>query len=121
MSRRDLPPDCQRSLDFSAVIKTLRLLEGEDVCLFISTIGADGKSSRIQAIGALTHYHYNWAEGFAIGEGTRVLIWEPDFVSATLRTDDGTNIFHIVVKLRGLDFVIGDAVVVQTDEFDLFP
>jgi hypothetical protein len=120
MSRKDLPPDCDQPLDYSSTIETLKLLEGELVCLSISTPVDDGKSSRIQACGSLNHYAYGWAQGFAIGDGARALLWEPDFVSARLRTLEGNAIFWLEVKLHGLDFVIGD-LSMQTDEFDLFP
>jgi hypothetical protein len=74
--RTDLPPDCRRSLDYASMIETLKLLEGEELCLFISG-GAAEKASRIQAKGILRHYAYGWAEGFALGDAARVLLYEP--------------------------------------------
>ncbi len=71
--KTDLPPDCHRPLDYRSTIDTLSLLEGEEVCLFISggsgVIAGDGEAaSRIQAKGILRHYAYGGcAEGFALG------------------------------------------------------
>jgi hypothetical protein len=122
--KTDLPPDCQRSLDYRSTIDTLSLLEGEEVCLFISAgagvIARDGEAaSRIQAKGVLRHYAYGgWAEGFALGDAARVLLYEPDFVSAGMRTLDGVDFFRISVKLTKVEFSIEN---LETDEFDLFP
>jgi hypothetical protein len=118
--RSDLPPDCHRSLDYASMIETLKLLEGEDVCLYISG-GAGEASSRIQAKGVLRHYAYGLAEGFALGDGSRVLLYEPDFVSAGLRTVDGVDLFWIGIRLTDLQFTIGGLGSIETDEFDLFP
>lgn len=124
--RTDLPPDFSRSLDYRSTIHTLRLLEGEEVCLLISgrPRAFDGHSeaaSRIQAKGILRHYTYGWAEGFAIGDAARVLLYEPDFVRAGVRTFDGNDFFSVDIKLAELEFCIGDSGSVETDEFDLFP
>lgn len=78
------------------------------------------KGSRIQATGVLKHYAYNWAEGFAVGDGARVLICESDFISSHLRTFVGVDFFRIGIELVALKFVLGD-LAPQTDEFDLLP
>lgn len=124
--RTDLPPDSRRTLDYRSTVDTLRLLEGEEVCLFISggprVLDGHGEAaSRIQAKGILRHYEYGWAEGFAIGDAARVLLYEPDFVGAGLRTFDGTDFFSVAIKLDELEFCIGDSGSLETDEFDLFP
>jgi hypothetical protein len=124
MMRNDLPPDCHRSLDYRSTIDMLSSLEGEEVCLFISggagVIAGDGEAaSRIQAKGILRHYAYGrWTEGFALGDAARVLLYEPDFFSAEMRTLDGVDLFWISVKLTELEFSIGN---LETDEFDRFP
>jgi hypothetical protein len=122
--KTDLPPDCHRSLDYTSTIDTLRLLEGEEVCLSISggagVITRDGEAaSRIQAKGVLRHYAYGWAEGFALGDAARVLLYEPDFVSGEMRTFEGVDLFWISVTLTRVEFTIGN--LPETDEFDLFP
>jgi hypothetical protein len=125
--RAELPTDCHRSLDFRETVATLRLLEGEVVVLFIS--GGPGQmtadaiaSSRIQAKGALRHYDYGgWAEGFAIGDSARVLLYEPDFVDAALTTLDGNAFYSVVIRLVGAAFSIGNPGFHETDEFDCFP
>jgi hypothetical protein len=119
--RGDLPPDCHRSLDYASTIETLGLLEGETVCLLIPGGSGDGKASRIQSKGVLRHYAYGWAEGFAIGEAARVLLYEPDFISAGLSTADGARFFSVGITLADLDFSIGDPDSLETDEFNLFP
>ena len=73
--RSDLPPNSQQSLDYASTIETLKLLDGEEVILFISggpgeatSTGAEA-ASRIQAKGTLRHYDYGgWAQGFALGD-----------------------------------------------------
>jgi hypothetical protein len=116
--KTDLPPDCERSLDYRATIETLGLLDGEEVCLFISG-GAGEAASRIQARGVLRHYRYGgWAEGFALGDVARILLCEPDFVGAEMRTLDGVDLFWIGVTLTTAEFSIGN---LETDEFDRFP
>jgi hypothetical protein len=127
--RSELPHDCRRSLDYASTIETLKLLEGEEVCLFISggageVTSDDGAAaaSRIQARGVLRHYDYGgWAEGFALGEGARVLLYEPDFVSAGLRTLDGVDLVLIGIRLANVKISIESTGAVATDEFDLFP
>jgi hypothetical protein len=120
MSQSDLPPECSQALDYVSLIETLKLLDSEEVCMFIAAGTDDGKSSRIQAVGVLKHYAYGWGEAFAVGDGARVLIWEPDFVSAHLQTFDGVDYFRIGIELVALRFVVGD-LALQTDEFDLLP
>jgi hypothetical protein len=126
--RSDLPPDCSQSLDYTSTIETLKLLDGEELCLFIdagpgeyTASGSGARASRIQAKGILRHYAYSWAEGFALGDGARVLLYEPDFVSASLRTLDGVDLFWVRIELADVKFSIGNPGAMETDEFDLFP
>lgn len=81
----------------------------------------DRRGSRLQLQGALRHYDYKWAEGFAIGDTGRLLVDRDDFASAHLRTFEGTTFFLISVELGRLSFVIGDPDLLATDEFDLAP
>jgi hypothetical protein len=69
----------------------------------------------------LRHYAYGWAEGFALGDAARILLYEPDFVSAHLSTFDGVDFFSVGIKLANIEFSIGNPALVETDEFDLFP
>lgn len=125
--RDELPNDNHRSLDFRETIDTLRLLEGVEVVLVIS--GGPGQMtgdaialSRIQAKGALRHYGYGgWAEGFAIGDCARVLLYEPDFVEASLTTMDGNAFYSVAIGLVDVAFSIGNPGFHETDEFDCFP
>jgi hypothetical protein len=125
--RAELPSDCHRSLDFREAIATLRLLEGEEVVLFIG--GGPGQvtgdaiaCSRIQAKGALRYYDYGgWAEGFAIGDAARVLLYEPDFVEAALTTLDGNAFYTVGIRLVDVAFSVGNPGFHETDEFDCFP
>jgi hypothetical protein len=126
--RLDLPPDWHGSLDYASTIETLKLLEAEELCLFIDggpgvVTGSDGAAaaSRIQAKGILRHYAYSWAEGFALGDGARILLYEPDFVSASLRTLDGVDSFWVGIELAEIKFTIGSPGGLETDEFVLFP
>jgi hypothetical protein len=112
-----LPPDAEDELDYASLIEMLRRLEGEEVCLLMSS----GEVWRFQAKGTLRYYDYNWADGFAIGDGARMLVSELDFVSAKLRTYDGTQHFSIAMRFGEVAYVTGDPGMHETDEFDLFP
>ena len=127
--RSELPPDCSRSLNYASMIETLKLLEGEELSLFIdggpgeyTESGSGARASRIQAKGMLRHYAYGgWAEGFALGDGARILLYEPDFISATLTTVDGVDLCWVTIELAEIGFSIGNPGGMESDEFDLFP
>jgi len=76
-------------------------------------------ASRIQAKGILRHYAYGWAEGFALGDGARVLLYEGDFIKGHLNTHGGVDLFLVTVHLMNVKFYLGNYH--ETDEFDLFP
>jgi hypothetical protein len=122
----DPRPD-QRSLDYASMIDALKQFEGAEMCLAISggpgvvteTDGAEA-ASRIQAKGILRHYDYGWAEGFAVGDAARVLLYEGDFVSAAETEWDGIDI-GMSIRLTDVTLFIGKAEATVTDEFDLFP
>jgi hypothetical protein len=114
--RSEIPSDCSRSLDYASTVETLKLLEGEELCRFIPG-GAGEAASRIQVKGVLRHYAYGWAEGFALGDAARVLLSEPNFVSAHLSAYDGVEFLRISLDLADISFFIGDRGVLETDEF----
>jgi hypothetical protein len=123
--RTHLPPNADQPLDFASIIETLKSLEGEDVVLFIDggpgeagRTGA-GPASRLQAKGILRHYAYGWAEGFALGDGARVLLYERDFIRGHLHTHSGGDLFSVTVQLMNVTFYLGNYP--ETDEFDVFP
>jgi len=89
-----LPPDADDELDYASLIEMLRRLEGKEACLLMSA----GEAWRFQAKGTVRYYDYNWADGFAIGDGARMLVSEPDFVGAKLRTHDGAEHFSIAMR-----------------------
>jgi len=126
--RTDLPPNADESLDYASTIETLKLLEGEEVVIFIEcgpgepTGQPDGAvmSSRIQAKGILRHYDYgDWAQGFALGDGARVLLYEGDFVTGHLTTHNEVDLFSVSVDLAQVKFSLGNYH--ETDEFHLCP
>jgi hypothetical protein len=114
-------------LDYATTIEALKQLEGEELCLQISggpgvvtTDDGAEAASRIQTKGVLRHYDYGWAEGFALGDATRVLLYEGDFVGAVLTEVDGVGAW-VAIRLTDVRVVIGHPGLVETDEFDLFP
>ena len=115
--KADLPRESDSALDYEGLLATLRKLEGELVCLLIAL----GSESRLQTKGIMRRYSYDWAEGFAIGDGGRLLLCEPDFRAARLRTYDGNEHFQITICFLDAQYVIGDPGLVETDEFELFP
>jgi hypothetical protein len=122
--RTHLPPNADHPLDFASIIETLKSLEGEDVVLFIDAgpgeagpTGAGVRASRLQAKGILRHYAYGWAEGFALGDGARVLLYEGDFIRGHLNTH--SDLFSVTVQLMNVTFYLGNYP--ETDEFDVFP
>jgi hypothetical protein len=122
--RTDLPPNADQPLDFASTIETLKSLEGEEVVLFIDggpaeprPSGAGVAASRLQAKGIIRHYAYGWAEGFALGDGARVLLYEGDFIRGHLNTHGDP--FSVTVQLMNVTFYLGNHP--ETDEFDIFP
>jgi hypothetical protein len=109
--RDELPKECRRDLDYRALIGTLLLLEGELVCLSIlglsSRLGTGGEP-RITILGELRHFDFGWADGFAVGDGGRVLLHEPDFISGSLWTFDGNDFFLLTLRFGDVEFLIGD-------------
>jgi hypothetical protein len=122
----DLPPD-HRSLDYASTIEALKQLEGEEIWLEISggpgvVTSDDGAeaASRILAKGVLRHYDYGWAEGFALGDAARVLLYEGDFISAELAEWDGLDV-GVGIRLVDVTLFIGRPEAVEKDDFDRFP
>jgi hypothetical protein len=110
--RHDLPAECTCELDYRALIETISFLEGEQVCISIEGLSssriADGRSPRIGVVGQLRMIDYSWADGFAVADSGRVLLYEPDFVSAFLRTFDGNDFFRVEICFGDMAFVLGD-------------
>jgi|SRR5271154_132998 len=108
--RDELPKECERELDYHALLDTIRMLEGDDVHLSIAGLAprVGGEASRIGIAGTLRAIGYSWAAGFAIGEGGRLLLYEPDFVSASLETFDGNDYFSITARFGDVTFLIDD-------------
>ncbi len=121
--RTDLPPNTDQSLDYASTIETLKSLEGEEVVLCIDGGPGEGRpggpASRLQAKGILRHYAYGWAEGFALSDGARVLLYEGDFITGRLNTHEGADLFSVAIHLTNVKFYLGNYN--ETDEFDLFP
>ena len=110
--RDELPEECTKELDYRALVDTLSLLDGETVCVQINGLssrpGGDDKSPRIGFVGRLRNIGYSWADGFAVGDGGRLLLFEPDFVSASLWTADGNDFFAITIRCGDVEFLVGD-------------
>jgi len=114
----ELPREYQGSLDFAGLVRTLDVLEGEEVVCWLSI----GDRARIQIRGALRSYDYGgWGKGFAVGCEGRVLLVEDDFRGAELGTGDGNEHFTISVRSGEAEFLIGSPALHESDEFDLFP
>lgn len=118
--RDQLPEECERELDYPGLLDTLALLEGEEVLLDIgglSSGNADGRATRIGAFGVLRHASYTWADLWAVGDGGRMLLYEPDFVSASLVTFDGNDFFRVTACFGAVTFQVADESA-GGDEFD---
>jgi hypothetical protein len=116
MTKHDLPLQADDSLDHISLIKMLGLLEGEEVCLLFGA----GAKSRGQAKGIVRHCGYNQTDGFAIGDGVRLVVSASDFAGAQMRTYDGTEHFSIRMRFGDAECVLGDPGLIESDEFDLF-
>jgi hypothetical protein len=108
--RDELPEECKRELDYRALVETLRLLEGEVIHLSIMGLESrgGGTSSRLGVAGTLRNIGYSWAASFAIGDSGRLLLYEPDFIAASLLTFDGNDFFRITARFADVTLVIGD-------------
>ena len=104
-----LPPDCERQLDFEALIETLRLLEGETVVAAVE--GGRMLPSPLVVKGPLRYLgpeEGDRTERFLVGEAD--LSFHPVTVSeADLHVHDGTEFFQFAVLFdSGTRIVIGD-------------
>ena len=108
--RDELPEECSRELDYRALVETLSLLEDEEVCLSILGLESHpgGKAPRVVVRGALRKVGHSWADSFAIGSGGSMVLYEPDFVSASLRTYDGNDFFALTMRFGEASFLVGD-------------
>ncbi len=76
--QEELPKECERELDYPALIETLALLEGEEVSLSILGLSSPGgESPRIKVVGELRKIGYSGVDGFAVGDSGRVLLHGP--------------------------------------------
>jgi hypothetical protein len=109
--RDELPEECTKELDYRALVDTLSLVEGETVCVQINGLSSrpsGGEAPRIGFVGRLRNIGYSWAEGFAVGDSGRILLYEPDFVSASLWTYDGNDFFALTIRCGDVEFLVGD-------------
>jgi hypothetical protein len=114
--RRALPPETRRALDFDELIATLRLLDGEQVCLSLN-LGPGDSSSRLRVIGELRQIDDRGGMRFAIGTDVRLAPVRGDFIEASLWTFDGNDFFQIALTFQGGGFRIGDVGSLDTGEF----
>jgi len=113
--RQALPLEAQEQLSDEQLIATLRLLEGETVCLKPEL--GEGRS-RLTILGELSLYDYGEVgQGVAVGSA-RLLLAHDGQITARLATYDGNDYFQIVMKIDGAELVIGDTALVGTDEFE---
>ena len=120
--RDRLPKEFERELDYRGLLDTLALLEGEYVGLALGGLSSrrplGGRAARLGVAGQLRRITYSWADVFAVGESGRLLLYEPDFVSAALWTYDGNDFFRITIQLGDVTFLIGDESELS-DEFEM--
>ena len=117
--RDQLPEECKRELDYRALLETLAVLDGEYVCLSVENVsGPGGRGARVGVSGRLRRFEYSWADGFAIGDGGRMLLYEADLVRASLQTFDGNDFFRILIRLGEVTFLLGDESL-RGDEFEM--
>jgi len=76
------------------------------------------KGSRIAGFGVLRRVDYSWADVWAVGDGTRALLYQPNFVSGSLWTYDGNDFFVVSAVFGAVAFELADASA-RNDEFDL--
>jgi len=119
---RQLPREHEGALSFDELIATLRLLEGEEVVLFVNA----GAYGHLQVKGLLRGYGYgdpdpSWGVrlGFAVGDAGRVLMAESDFRAAKLITFDGNDYWEVSMTFGDLEYMIGNPESNPTNEFDL--
>jgi hypothetical protein len=119
-----LPRDARQTpLDYSRLVSTLDMIDGEPVIVRLSSREADNESTAGVAsiVGELKHQVPARYEGheFSIGTpypdhdpehvaGGVLFIREETFESATLSTFDGNDYFIISVKTRCLEILVSD-------------
>jgi hypothetical protein len=113
MGRDELPAAFSGSLDFDGLIETLRRVEGEQVSVVLSGTQPDEAPGppgvRIELLGELRRRSHALpdTECFSVGESPGLRLPRAEFISAALRTLEGTFYFQVTVRMRGIDFVLG--------------
>ncbi len=107
--QNELAEECTRELDYRALVETLLLLEDEEVCLMILglQLNPGGKGPRAAVRGVLRKTGHP-GDSFAMGDGGRLVLYEPDFVSASLWTYDGNDYFELTIRFGDVSFLVGD-------------
>jgi hypothetical protein len=124
VTKTDLPREVrQRPLDYSRLVSTLDMIDGEPVIVRLSSRDADHESTAGVAsiVGVLKHQLPARYEGheFSIGSpypdrspehlaGGVLFIREETFESAALSTFDGNDYFTISIKTRCLEILVSD-------------
>lgn len=109
--RDELPDECMCELDYRALVATLALLEDEKVCLSIAghDLHPGGNGPQVTVRGVL-HKTGHSGDSFAIGDDGRLVLYEPGFVSASLRTYDGNDYFMLTIRFDEVSFVLADEI-----------
>jgi hypothetical protein len=113
MGRDDLPAEFSGSLDFDALIQMLRQVEGEQVSVVLSGTqpgeAPEAPGVRIELLGELRRRSHALedTECFSVGESPGLRLPRAEFISAELRTLEGTFYFQVAVRMQGIDFVLG--------------
>jgi hypothetical protein len=108
--RRALPPETNQRLGYDELVRTLLLLEGEEVCLCRSFGGGDGRASRFEVVGRFSDLARGTERSvhhFAIGNA-RLRLCDDDFVEARLWTFDGNDFFQVILRFGDQELVLGD-------------
>lgn len=109
--RDELPEECMRELDYRALVETLALLEDENVCLSMSGLEShSGEKGPLVTVSGVLHKAGHSGNSFAIGASGRLVLYEQDFVSASLRTYDGNDYFTLTIHFSKVSIVLSDEI-----------
>jgi hypothetical protein len=112
--KRALPPEAREELSFEKLIATLRVLEGETVCL---SLNLGGGQSRLGVLGELSLFDYGTAQGVAVAS-SRLILFPDAQVNARLATFDGNDFFIVAIDVEGTEVAIGDPALLGGSEFE---
>jgi len=116
VGREHLPKEHNGPLAFAQLLETLDTLAGERVVLM--PLEGEASGGGLEVAGTLRRLVGPRGNLFALGESAWLDLDEADFRTASLRTFEGNNFFHITVELKRNAMILGNEGLLGSDRSD---